>query len=479
MERTGIFLHNNTEPVRHDARWIEKNIRVQFVEKINLRRLLTLDHGRVLSKEQDSTAAITEDSRGGKKVLNVTLKHQTFDVCQLLVNLILFKPKLHSTFLLDSLFTTDLLTLKARGFNVDRILKANAAEARQREQARLKRVEEQQKVIEAESQRYREQEAQRLKALAVQKPEGPSTHVEQHMMPGQFDSPSPPRVKALSDTTRPITSNFFKSLGRHLGFEETVASGSGDQSTRALLPPPKTPVSAPTPSPQPDNTPRKPTQPFVLKANLQNAIAASRPHDSNKVFSFNQTQEVFEQKSYCDSQHGHDLQFMAETPSSIKLYIARKVASKEEFLRTQRVNIHHFSTLLVEIAHIFDLPIHTMHIFYDEEGPTIAFNQSGALFFNYRYFSELHPPAPQVPISADALVYWFVVACHELAHNIVQVHNSTHSFWTESFVQMYYLKAIERVWGVAAGKTETQRLQITQGTAQAAPQQPPSYSSLL
>ena len=48
----------------------------------------------------------------------------------------------------------------------------------------------------------------------------------------------------------------------------------------------------------------------------------------------------------------------------------------------------------------------------------------------------------------EALVYWFVTACHELGHNIVRDHSSDHSFYTESFVQMYFGRCMERVMGL-------------------------------
>jgi hypothetical protein len=31
---------------------------------------------------------------------------------------------------------------------------------------------------------------------------------------------------------------------------------------------------------------------------------------------------------------------------------------------------------------------------------------------------------------ADAAVWWWVVLAHELAHNLVEVHNSEHSYYT-------------------------------------------------
>ena len=104
LERIRIFLHSQTESVRHDAKWIEKNVRVDMVQRIRLRRSLKLANGQQISKVQEVTAAITEYQ--GIKALYVSPQYQLFDVSQLLVNLVLFKPKLHSSLLLESLLTT-------------------------------------------------------------------------------------------------------------------------------------------------------------------------------------------------------------------------------------------------------------------------------------------------------------------------------------------------------------------------------------
>lgn len=104
VERIRLFLHSQTEQVRHDAKWVEKNVRVDMVQRIRLRRSLKLSNGQQFTKVQEVTAAVTE--KGSIKALWVSPKFQLFDVSQLLVNLILYKPKIHSSLLLESLLST-------------------------------------------------------------------------------------------------------------------------------------------------------------------------------------------------------------------------------------------------------------------------------------------------------------------------------------------------------------------------------------
>ncbi|KAI5803996.1 hypothetical protein DFH27DRAFT_481023 [Peziza echinospora] len=465
LERIRIFLHSQTESIRHDAKWIEKNVRVDMVQRIRLRRSLKLSNGQQIAKVQEVTAAITEYQ--GIKALYVSPQYQLFDVSQLLVNLVLFKPKLHSSLLLESLLTTDLVTLKARGYNVDRILKARAAEARLAEQARRQRDEERAKAVEAEaradSERSKlETDRNRSSVGDHKKPK----EIEGPAMPGGFNTSPPRHSKSSSggggssssfiqNSPAPV-STFFNKMKGHLGFDshkphESLqnmlgqghgsgsGSGSGGAGGSSTTLTPQETTAAPVDDGK--NQSHKPTKPHVLRSNLHNAIAASRAHDSNKVFSPAQTQQVKEQKTYCDSKPGQDIKFLTEMPSGIRIFIDRSV--DPSFLRPNITDLNAFSTILVEIGAVFDLPTSTIHIYYDETGPTIAFNLNGSLFFNFRYYRELH--AGGGVRRSEALVYWFVTACHELAHNVVKDHSSDHSFYTESFVQMYFEEMMARV----------------------------------
>ena len=201
---------------------------------------------------------------------------------------------------------------------MDRILKARAAEARLAEQARLQREEERAKALEAEARK--EEERTRQAETEQAKNKNPA-------MPGGFNQ-SPPRwqkphdlVPAPQAGATPPISTFFKSFTRHLGFDNSHrqiesmqnmlsggsgggvsggggsgGGGSGGSSSTSVVPQDTT-VKSPEDVKPP---PQKPTKPHVLMANLQSAIAASRAHNSNQVFSHAQTQQVQEQKTYCD-----------------------------------------------------------------------------------------------------------------------------------------------------------------------------------
>ncbi|CAF4445496.1 unnamed protein product, partial [Rotaria magnacalcarata] len=81
---------------------------------------------------------------------------------------------------------------------------------------------------------------------------------------------------------------------------------------------------------------------------------------------------------------------------------------------------------------VFQLNTHSLHLFCDEVGPRIAFNTNGALFFNLRYFDQifadrfqpyLQKPNKQNPIISTIGNFYFMVICHELAHNMYPNHD--------------------------------------------------------
>ena len=90
-----------------------------------------------------------------------------------------------------------------------------------------------------------------------------------------------------------------------------------------------------------------------------------------------------------------------------------------------------------------------LHIFYDEAGGTIAFNTGGSIFCNFRFFLQLHAAQlsgqQQGKAKVDAATWWWVVLAHELAHNLVSLHNSDHSYYTESFIQQYMGKMVAKI----------------------------------
>ena len=429
LERSKIFLHEYSkykrDSIRRDERWLEKNLQVEAVRTIALRRSLK---GNGQSNTEKRTAASVQS--GSSWILYVAAEGQPdmYQVGQAICQLLLTRPSQQAYFFFEPFLKLDLLDLRARGYNVDRILRAKAAEARIAEEERRKALEAEQKRIQR-----REQEWARQSRTAEAAPETIKTP-ERPRMPGSFQewSPEEPEEVPRNKPKRSLLSN----LTRRLGFETDENS---QRQLNNFLPP--TPTEAKEGATEASGSGQKPkddgrvTSPAAVQQNLLNAVKATRSHDSTQLFSRPEQTEVKEQGTYCDSKPAQNILFAAEAPGGMHVFVAKELSvDAGAFLAKNLGQIKEFESILKEIGGIYGIPSRTLHIFYDERGGTIAFNSNGSIFCNLRWFNQIHAASIQgsepARARAEAATWWWVVVAHELAHNIVDLHNSEHSFYT-------------------------------------------------
>ncbi|WEW61964.1 hypothetical protein PRK78_007464 [Emydomyces testavorans] len=426
-ERTRIFLHDlPRDTIRHDARWLEKHLTVQVVQSILLRRSLL---GRNAGHMEKRNAAISQKPNSSNPTLCISPGDINFyQVSQALVHVILSRPKLHSTLTLEMLLKTDLLELRLRGYNVERILQQKAAAARMAENQRHRQTEEDQRnlrEIEQERQRRQQQES-----VQVQNP---------HPMPGVFPDIIPNTQSTHSNNLTPLPSGndrgvggLISDLSRRFGLEEFLRGNSPGPTDRA-----STPSTPPPPyTPQPENGtdgsgPRSSISPSSLRQNLTTAVSRCRPHGEAPIQSTRQVNQISDAKSYCDERPGHDLVHVLNIPGTgIRLFLPRSDETRSTFYTNNEVALNHFSGILADCASIFGVRKDSVSIFCEINGKTIAFNHQGSIFCNYHYFQQLHLPKVLEGNRVETLVYWWTIFCHELAHNLVEAHNAEHSYYT-------------------------------------------------
>lgn len=209
QERTRLYLHDfPPDIVKHDAKWVEKNLSVICVQSISLRKSLTGHRG---SHSESRSAAIKSLNRG--RALYITAKYDLFEVSQVLVPLLLNRSKTRHIMMLEMMLATNLHKLQARGYNVQRILRQKAAEAQ---------------IAEATRKAQMDKEAEELKSLETRWNETQRTAdiPRQASMPGIFpDSPDHKQMDHSSQATpeadqvvqRPR--GFFSDIGKRLGLE--------------------------------------------------------------------------------------------------------------------------------------------------------------------------------------------------------------------------------------------------------------------
>ncbi|KAL2785683.1 hypothetical protein BJX66DRAFT_342861 [Aspergillus keveii] len=441
-ERSRLFLHDQTaETVRRNSRWLENNLRVQIVHNITITRSLK---DRRISYKQQRKAIVPDISK--ECVMRIYPgPFDFYEISQVLSHIILWRPKLHYSLTLEMLLKTDLLELRARGYNVERILRQKAQEARIQEDRRQQQLEE-------EHRRLQEKEAAvAQEQVLMRTPEKNG----QAQMPGVFpDSPlsrDQQRPTSPSGSAQEKRRGLFSSFTKHFKdgnrtwnpFSETIDTPNSPTTTNS--PPRDTPES-------PKDTKVSVSSPVQVQKKLLSAIQSSRPHGSSGVFSRPETKQVEEVKSYCDERPGHDLEFVATLPSRVNILFSRAVPDRTAFLSNNSLGMNLFASILLNCAEVFSLKPDTLSIFYDPSSKSIGFNRAGSIFCNFYYFQQLHEkelfqnPRDQ----AEAMIYWWVVLCHELAHNLVGDHGQVHSYYTEAFVKQYFPKVTAKIATVAA-----------------------------
>ncbi|KAI0378588.1 hypothetical protein F5Y04DRAFT_147580 [Hypomontagnella monticulosa] len=438
LERSKIFIHEyaryTRDAIKHDAKWLEKNLTVEAVRSVALRRSL---RGQSQSHTEKRSAASSKGANGWVLyVASEGSRPDMYQVGQAVCQLILNRPSQQAYFFFEPFLKLDLLDLRARGYNVDRILRAKAAEARIAE-------EERRKALDAEQARIREREEEfRRHNQAVATTARQDSKTPPPRMPGGFGSPDNDEddklLPAPSQNRR--NKSLFSTLSKRFGFDTSDEHDEGMRNFMDSNPEPVKLPPAESSGSKHGKDDGKVTNPAIIQQNLLNAIKSTRAHDSSKLFSPPTTREVKEQATYCDDTIGKDLNFVADASNGMRVFVAKAIPDfdSDHFLTANRSSINSFASLLKDVGNVYSIDQAALHIFYDQEGGTIAFNRDGSIFCNLRFFMQIHTLASSGEERAKAAVWWWVVLAHELAHNLVHPHNADHSYYTESFIQNYF-----------------------------------------
>lgn len=446
LERAKLFLHESPrDNIKHDARWLDKNLALQAVSSISLRRSL---RGHTLSHTEKRSAALNNE-RGRGWILYITEGgYDTYQISLAISRLLLERPSQQAVITLETFLNLNLLQLRSRGYNVDRILRAKQAEQRIAEEERKKQ-------LAAEQEELREQE-QQWKQANPTVPVPVAAREKQPEMPGTFDSGSSENSPEPAPRSR--SRGLFSGLKSKFGLDgrseaqEQIQQFLGGGSSQPQPPryPQQTPPLPPAQGQDPNGPPTydeltKPqgaetvSSPQAVQQNLLSAINSSRAHDSSTLFSPPTTKEVKEQATYCDTTHAQNITFLADASNGMRIFVSKTLPNVSSFLSSNSTALNNFAALLIEVASVYALSSKAMHVYYDEQGSTIAFNSNGSIFCNFRFFAQLHMRSDgsggktKGQARQEAAAYWWIVVAHELAHNLVKEHDSRHSFYTLVF----------------------------------------------
>ncbi|KAF9428175.1 hypothetical protein BGZ94_003181 [Podila epigama] len=544
IERAPLLLSDHSASrLNFTLDWLTTKLKVRQVPEIQLRREF-LPTGA--THTESTTACVVQDQSRSYYLL-VTPKGDMdyFDIADALAKLLLKKKKLNDSIWWASLLSSSLVSLKRKGFQVDRILnakkaevarieaaaKANAAAAAQAAAsaklgpkqaadylAQLKEVFPDcdpgflMDAISKETQDHVQRVTMKLLDSGYPRIAKPNAQdpAASPPLPGSFpvaDSkvstistapPPTPPVSTLSQTSPSNSSSvgkgggsFFNRLrtwGREAVIGKPSDEVSGIEKSTSGSPVSTKPTSGPSsPAPPPPNSVVKAFAPDYqqnLQQSLKAAVSNCRSNGRDDIRSEPTTSTVSEvlTSSYCDVKPGHQLNFAGHA-GELEFYLDKNCDADEIMTKENLKSLARFVRLLMVLAQdVFDLVPETMHVYYDPEGSTIAFNRGGALFFNWRYYVALgHDEGSgngkkvvqgrTISARDEAMIYWFFTMAHELAHNFVGDHNSKHEFYFSSFCEQY-LPAL--MVAMAAKKTPTSALPADGATTESSSSANPS-----
>ncbi|PKY57382.1 hypothetical protein RhiirA4_509810 [Rhizophagus irregularis] len=150
------------------------------------------------------------------------------------------------------------------------------------------------------------------------------------------------------------------------------------------------------------------------------------------------------QVNSCDIIPGYSMRCVGNS-QKIELYVSNGIDQSEILSQSRIAPLNQFINILKDLADVFEITPKAIHIFYDNSVNSIAFNRDGALFFNLKFYIGLHEQECKSKPTIDAMTYWFMMFCHILAHNFVQLHNSEFEYYYSSFAKIYMPNFLEKM----------------------------------
>ncbi|KAH7882874.1 hypothetical protein F5I97DRAFT_1930497 [Phlebopus sp. FC_14] len=436
LERLPIFLHEHTHTrTKVSLSWLssEQNFRVRAFGKLAI--VKTLDTGELKSMRTQDASAAAKRIGFGPIELWLSYGGQVDMVATSLCKLLFETVKVNDALLFMTILSTDLKALKRRGYNVDKILKQQQHDRKMAESRRSLYIGSGFETGLA-SQPVTPQPAMANRPeVSTARAKSPTRRLG---LPGGWEAvpSSPPIVpteqpRQLADemgkiaqtnpspVSAPISSasNAFQNWSRKLVGQarQEVTTLAQSQGTRTV-----TPQSN-------------------IRANVSMAIRACRP-EHGKLLRNRRNMEVIKEsldEGYCDvSGHVGDLDHLG-TLGEIKVFVTRGVPDTPTFMFRKRDTLARFVHIINPIACVYGLPVTSLHIFYDISGALIAFNRNGSLFLNLRYFEAWHDDNVQKGKISQAQISWFFTLAHEIAHNLVEPHNSEHEFYFSAICEAH------------------------------------------
>ncbi|KAG7446407.1 uncharacterized protein BT62DRAFT_986911 [Guyanagaster necrorhizus] len=430
LERLPLFLHEHTHSkTKFTLTWLASSDHfvVAMFGKLSITKKLRF--GDLQSRSLDASAyAVHENNRIMLFLAGSGQDEMYYEVATSLNRLLFESPKASDALLFMTILSTPLRALKRRGYNVDRILRQQQAEKPAAQEAAK---------AGAENIALMSKQTSKL---------NPS--------PGISNSASVPDETLSDDNTltRSASSmrNTFQNLRRKIGPRWNTTTPYPPVAEEVK--PTENYITDAGPPPVPDKirsihpSAGKPSgaSRAAIMSNVDMAISACRPEKNHLLQNREHMRFVKESldEGYCDlSGHSGTLKLVMSM-EDVKIYLPQHTDTTriKGFLSTRHDSIARFIHVMNILAAIYKLPMENLHIFSEDEGTTVAFNRNGSIFLNLRYYIAWHDEQVRKGDMNPAIVSWYFTLAHEIAHNLVQPHNSEHEFYLSAICEKHLME---------------------------------------
>ncbi|EJU01784.1 hypothetical protein DACRYDRAFT_107520 [Dacryopinax primogenitus] len=439
LERLPLFLH---EHLASESRlklvikpeWLENdaNFRVLSVRGLRLTRQLQWNNMRY-DHTTEASAGGNRQGRSGPVTMWVSTSDSLdwFEVANVLCNILFQAHGVNDSLLLSTLLSTELRALKRRGYAVNRILQQQKA----REDAI--QAQEREHRLQAESSGLEpQQDSKQIESVANGSFLNSFNKLKDRLQ-GRDVSQGPSKPPSITagpsggslESARPPPPPY---PGQQTEFLDDEGAMPGSMPA-PVMPPRLGQVSGGrVPRPEQHVTPIS-----NIEANLNQALAACRPERGNLLHNRQEMSEVREalDEGYCDASGAVGDMIYVGNVESHRFY-TKGVNDPKAIFSSKQQSLQRFSSAVIFLmGEIYGVPQTSLHIFFDLDGPLIAFNRNGSIFLNLRYYEAWHDADVQRGELGKALISWYFTLAHEIAHNLVQPHNSEHEFYFSSLCE--------------------------------------------
>ncbi|TRM69687.1 hypothetical protein BD626DRAFT_474972 [Schizophyllum amplum] len=429
LERLPLFLHDHSHARTMRVQLTPENLIVRAFGTLAVTK--SLNFGKVRLSNRQDASAVAKRSGYGKVELWVATNAQIdmYEVATSLNRILFESPKAHDALLFMTILSTDLKSLKRRGYNVDRILRQRKAD-------------------------HEAREAQHKATLLSQQHKQDEDSIPS--LPGGFAQPAPPKDVKQAMPQAPVPAPSRPS-------EDSSATIVEKERPESVMEPPQSRPQSTlqkwknrfTASPLPGSPmetglmpqPQQPQGPNVtplsnIDRNIDIAMQGCRAESANVIKNGQEHMERVREalnEGYCDiSNQVGDLTQLG-TVSSFKVFVTPDVPDKPTFLETKRDAINRFIGVIMPLANVYQLPLSSLHLFMDVSGGVIAFNRNGSIFLNLRYYEAWHDQEVRQGKLTQAFVSNYFTLAHEIAHNLVHPHNAEHEFYFSAICEKYMM----------------------------------------